>query len=98
MRNRLLAALPALLLALPARPGAAQTALQLRWDVAGGSVATDFRASRAGFKLTNRDTKPLPPSGRGIFYSALHRAEAGNGRGGFALERGEGGPHRPPPA
>src|SRR2546426_12575360 len=83
MRNRLLAALPALLLALPARPGAAQTALQLRWDVAGGSVATDFRASRAGFTLTNRDTKPLPPSGWAIYYSALHGAESGTGGGGI---------------
>jgi len=86
MRNRLLAALPALLLALPARPGAAQTALQLRWELAGDSVATDFRASRAVFTLTNRDTKPLPPSGWAIYYSALHGAESGTVGGGFTIE------------
>src|SRR5438309_3723806 len=86
MRNRLPAALPALLLALPARPGAAQTALQLRWEVAGDSVATDFRASRAVFTLTNRDTKPLPPSGWAIYYSALHGAESGTVGGGFTIE------------
>src|SRR2546430_16315291 len=86
MRNRLLAALLALLLALPARPGAAQTALQLRWEVAGDSVATDFRASRAVFTLTNRDTKPLPPSGWAIYYSALHGAESGTVGGGFTIE------------
>src|SRR5881296_2127449 len=86
MRNRLLAALPALLLALPARPGAAQTALQLRWELAGDSVATDFRASRAVFTLTNRDTKPLPPSGWAIYYSALHGAGPGTVGGGFTIE------------
>src|SRR3989475_5408587 len=86
MRHRLLAALPALLLALPARPGAAQTALQLRWELVGDSVATDFRASRAVFTLTNRDTKPLPPSGWAIYYSALHGAESGTVGGGFTIE------------
>src|SRR5437899_3218050 len=86
MRNRLLAALPALLLALPARPGAAQTALQLRWELVGDSVATDFRASRAVFTLTNRDTKPLPPSGWAIYYSALHGAGSGTVGGGFTIE------------
>src|SRR2546427_9836296 len=86
MRHRLLAALPALLLALPARPGAAQTALQLRWELVGDSVATDFRASRAVFTLTNRDTKPLPPSGWAIYYSALHGAGSGTVGGGFTIE------------
>src|SRR5947199_7948413 len=86
MRNRLLAALTALLLARPARLGAAQTALQLRWEVAGDSVATDFRASRAVFTRTNRDTKPLPPSGWAIYYSALHGAESGTVGGGFTIE------------
>src|SRR2546429_7585969 len=86
MRNRLLAALPALLLALPARPGAAQTALQLRWDVAGDSVATDSPASRAVFTLPTRDPKPLPPSGWAIYYSALHGAESGTVGGGFTIE------------
>jgi len=52
MRNRLLLALTALLLALTARTGAAQTALRLRWALVGDS--------QAAFTLTNRDTKPLP--------------------------------------
>src|SRR5437870_11146716 len=86
MRNRLLAALPALLLALPARLDAAQTALQLRWEVAGDSVATDFRASRAVFTLTNRDTKALAPTGWAIYYSALHGAGPGTVGGGFTIE------------
>src|SRR3989441_6853552 len=86
MRTRVLAALPALLLALPASPGAAQTALQVRWEVAGDSGAPDFRASGAVFTLTNRDTKPLPPSGWAIYYSALHGAESGTVGGGFTIE------------
>src|SRR5438445_13860143 len=66
MRNRLLPALPALLLTLTARPVAAQTSPQLRWELVGDSIAV--------FTLTNRGTKPLPPSGWAIYYNALHGA------------------------
>src|SRR5256886_4567729 len=39
MRNRLLPALPVLLLTLAPSAGAAQTTLQLRWELVGDSVA-----------------------------------------------------------
>jgi len=55
MRNRLLPVLPALLLALTSRAGAAQTALQLRWELVGDSIANDHGASRAAFTLTIRE-------------------------------------------
>src|SRR5437868_1450480 len=66
MRNRLLAALPTLALVLTPGAGAAQTALQLRWELSSDSNAV--------FTLTNRDTKPLPPSGWANYFSALHSA------------------------
>src|SRR5205807_789945 len=89
MRNRLLAALPALVLAFPPSAGAAQTALQLRWelerdvfqDAAGGRGL-----SRAVFTITNRDAKPLPASGWAIYFNALHSAQPGTVEGGFLIE------------
>jgi len=86
MRNRLLPVLPALLLALTPRAGAAQTALQLRWELVGDSIANDHGASRAAFTLTNRDTKALAPTGWAIYYSALHGAGPGTVGGGFTIE------------
>src|SRR5205814_4915147 len=86
MRNRLLPVLPTLLLALAASTGAAQTALQLRWELVGDSIANDRGASRAAFTLTNRDTKALAPTGWAIYYSALHGAGPGTVGGGFTIE------------
>ena len=73
-----------------AKPSAAQTALLLRWD-----LETD---SRAAFTLTNRDTKPLPPSGWAIYYSAIHSPQAGSVGGGFTIEEVAGDLHRLAPA
>src|SRR6059036_2001738 len=75
---RILLALAALLLPLTARTGAAQTALQLRWELHGDTLAT--------FTVTNRDTKPLPPAGWAIYFSALHSARPGSVGGGFVIE------------
>ena len=74
MRNRLLAALTAFALVLPARFVAAQTALQLRWELLRDTSAGDRSGSWAQFTLTNRDTKPLPKTGWTIYFSALHQA------------------------
>src|ERR1051325_8906758 len=90
MRNRLLAALPALVLALTPDAGAAQTALQLRWELTADSQAT--------FTLTNRDTKPLPASGWAIYFSALHSADSGSVAAGFAIQDVLGDLHRIVPA
>ena len=87
MRNRLLLALPAFLLALTAAPAAAaQTSLQLRWELVGDSLTGDWGASRAAFTLTNRGTKPLPASGWAIYYNALHGAHPGTVGAGFTIE------------
>src|SRR5213594_3141516 len=98
MRNRLLAALPALLLALTPSAGAAQTSLQLRWELVADSVATDFAASSAAFTLTNRGAQPLPPSGWAIYFSALHSAQPGSVGGGFVIENVIADLHRRVPA
>src|SRR5712691_2963404 len=90
MRNRLLPALPALLVALAARPVAAQTRLQLRWELVGDSVAA--------FTLTDRGTKALPPSGWAIYYNALHGARPGSVGAGFTIEDLPGDLHRLVPA
>src|SRR5260370_35027797 len=62
MRNRFLVALPTLLLALATRAGAAQAALQIRWELVGDSIANGHGASRAAFTLTNRRTQALAPT------------------------------------
>src|SRR5436309_13342624 len=98
MRNRLLPALPVLLLTLAPSIGAAQTALQLRWELAGDSVATDFAASRAAFTLTNRGAKPLPPTGWAIYFNALHSADPGSVGSGFIIEDVMADLHRLAPA
>jgi len=86
MRNPFLPALPALLLAFTPGAGAAQTSLQLRWELVGDSVANDWGTSRAAFTLTNRGTTPLPSSGWAIYYDALHSAQPGSVGAGFVIE------------
>src|SRR3989475_2153914 len=97
MRNRLLPALTALLLTLTAR-AAAQTALQLRWELVGDSITNEFAASRAAFTLTSRGPKPLPPSGWAIYCNALHSARPASVGGGFTSEDLTGDLHRLVPA
>jgi hexosaminidase len=65
----------ALLLACAATTAAAQTNLQLRWELLSDSITTDGGNSRAQFTLTNRGTKALPPGGWAIYFSALHSAQ-----------------------
>src|SRR6266550_2852861 len=98
MRNRLLPLLIALVLALMPGAGAAQTSLELRWQLVGDSITNDWGASRAAFTLTNRGTKPLPPSGWAIYYNALHSAQPGSVGGGFTSEDLTGDLHRVMPA
>ena len=98
MRNRFLVALPTLLLALATRAGAAQAALQIRWELVGDSIANGHGASRAAFTLTNRGTQALAPTGWAIYYSALHGAQAGTIGSGFTIEDLTGDLHRLVPA
>src|SRR2546430_9719750 len=98
MRNRLLPALPALLLALAPSAGAAQTTLQLRWELVGDSIANDWGASRAAFTLTNRGAAPVPASGWAIYYNALRTAQPGSVGAGFVIEDVIAGLHRLVPA
>jgi len=74
MRNRLVPALSVLLLAATATTAAAQTSLQLRWELLRDSTDGNRSGSWAQFTLTNRDTKPLPKTGWAIYFSALHSA------------------------
>src|SRR5207247_1668117 len=60
--------------------------LQLRWELVGDSIAHDWGASRAAFTLTNRGTKPLPPTGWAIYFNALHSADTGSVGSGFIIE------------
>jgi hexosaminidase len=78
MRNRLLPTLTVLALALTARTASAQTALQLRWELVADTQGV--------FTLTNRDTKPLPPTGWAIYFSALHSADSGTVGAGFDIQ------------
>src|SRR5712664_4043936 len=86
MRNRLLPALPALLLTLTASAVAAQTTLGLRWELVGDSIAA--------FTLTNHGPNALPPSGWAIYYNALHGARPGSVGPGFIIEDLPGDLHR----
>jgi len=94
MRNRLVLALTALVLALTPEAGAAQTALQLRWELVGDSITNNWGASRVAFTLTNRDTKALAPSGWAIYYNALHGSAPGSVGAGFTIEDLPGDLHR----
>ena len=94
MRHRQLAALPALFLALTAGTAAGQSALQLRWELASDVFQGGDGRSQAVFTLTNRDAKPLAPSGWAIYFSALHSAQDGSVGSGFAIEDVSGDLHR----
>ena len=98
MRDRLLPALTALLLALTASTGAAQSVLQLRWELERDVFQGASGLSRAAFTLTNRDAKLLPPSGWAIYFSALHAPQPGSVEGGFTSEDLTGDLHRLVPA
>jgi hexosaminidase len=87
MRQKSLAALPALLVALVASTAAAQAPLQLRWELVGDIITSDQATSRAVFTLTNRGTKPLPPGGWAIYYNALHMPYPGSVGAGFTVEQ-----------
>jgi hexosaminidase len=75
-------------------PAAAQTALQLRWQLDSDSYQGDDGMSRVTFTLTNRDTKPLPSTGWAIYFSALHSARPGSPTNGFTIEDVTGDLHR----
>ena len=75
MRKPLCFAIVIVLSTWAATTAAAQTALQLRWDLLSDSIAPNWTASRAQFTLTNRGTKPLPKTGWAIYFSALHSAQ-----------------------
>src|SRR5689334_12405053 len=88
-----LAAISACMLIATA-PAAAQTALQLRWQLDSDSYQGDDGMSRVTFTLTNRDTKPLPSTGWAIYFSALHSARPGSPTSGFTIEDVTGDLHR----
>jgi hexosaminidase len=86
MSKRLLLVLIALWPVLTPRAGAAQTGLQLRWELAGDSITPDGGSSRAAFILTNREAKALPASGWAIYFDALHSADSGSVGSGFQIQ------------
>lgn len=94
MRYRQLPVLAGLLTALAASPAAAQSSLQLRWELKEDLFRGTWALSRAAFTLTNRDTKPLPSSGWAIYFNALHGPVPGSVTGGFAIEEIAGELHR----
>ena len=85
MHNRLFV-LTTLLLTVTTSTVGGQTALQLRWELTADT--------NAAFTLTNRDTKPLPPTGWAIYFSALHSAKDGSVGAGFEIQDVLGGLHR----
>lgn len=94
MHDKRPAILTALLLALTAGSSAAQTALQLRWQLDSDVFKDSTDGSRVAFTLTNRDTRPLAPTGWAIYFSALHGAQPGTVEGGFTIEDVTGDLHR----
>lgn len=94
MLDKRLALLPALFLGLTTRPLAAQTALQLRWQLDSDVFQGPDTGSQAAFILTNRDTRPLPPTGWAIYFSALHSAQSKKVGAGFTIEDVVGDLHR----
>jgi hexosaminidase len=94
MRVKLLSILTVLFLALTPRTAAAQTALQLRWQLVRDVISGDQGESQAAFTLTNLDTKPLPATGWAIYFNALHSAGPGSVGSGFAIEDVTGDLHR----
>jgi hexosaminidase len=94
MSNPLLSLLTSLVLALTASTAAAQTALQLRWELEEDLFPGAWGLSRVAFTLTNRDTRPLPQSGWAIYFSAMHGPVAGTVTDGFVIENLTGDLHR----
>ncbi len=90
--------LPTIALALTAGTASAQSPLQLRWELVGDSITSDWGGSRVAFTLTNRGTKPLAPTGWSIYYSAIHGEAPGSVGGGFTIEDVIGDLHRLVPA
>ena len=88
------AVLPVLLLGLATRPLIAQTALQLRWQLDSDVFQGPDTGSQATFILTNRDTRPLAPTGWAIYYSALHSAQSKRVGSGFTIDDVVGDLHR----
>jgi hexosaminidase len=86
MREKPLAALPALLMALMAGTATAQSSLQLRWELVGDVVTAGQATSRAAFTLTNRGATPLAPRGWAIYFSAMHAPLPGSVGAGCAIE------------
>jgi hexosaminidase len=88
MRHALVVvALPALLLALTASNALSQTALALRWELVDDVFPEGGPGlSRAAFTLTDRDAKPLAPSGWAIYFNALLEPQEGSVGAGFAIE------------
>jgi hexosaminidase len=94
MPNKLLSILSTLALAATASTASAQTALQLRWELQEDLFQGPWGLSRVAFTLTNRDTKPLPPSGWAIYFSAIHGPVPGSVGGGFTIDNLVGDLHR----
>ncbi len=94
MREKPFRALPVVLLVLATRTAAAQSALQLRWELASDVFEGGRGRSQAVFTLTNRDAKPLAPSGWAIYFNAIHSAQEGSVGGGFTIEDVAGDLHR----
>jgi len=89
MRHPLTALLLALAMPAVLAAATATTAgLQLKWEFKEDVFrdASDPGSARAAFTLTNRDTKPLPPHGWAIYFSALHEPRTGPVGGGMAIE------------
>src|ERR1700716_928417 len=94
MQNGLLPASLMLLLAFTPSTAAAQTALQLRWELVADSMTNDGGYSRAAFTLTNRGSRPLPATGWTIYFSALHSAQPATVGTGFEFQDVLGDLHR----
>ena len=90
---RLTIAATLVLAACSALPSQAQTVLQLQWELKGDvfADARDRGASRAVFTLTNKDTRPLPPTGWAIYFNALLPRAPGSEKGGNPETRDEAG-------
>jgi hexosaminidase len=79
-----------LLLVLAARASsepAGPHPIDLTWRLVSDVFRPDADVSEAAFTLTNRDTRPLPPRGWAIYFTALHHPIDETAGGGFRIER-----------